>query len=53
MVPELLIGVCGLLGLNLWHRFEGLAGIAFCLCHVALTLAIAWALTKLHIKLKL
>ena len=53
MVPELLIGVCGILGLNLWHRFEGLAGIAFCLCHVALTLAIAWALTKLHIKLKL
>ena len=53
MVPEFLIGVCGVLGLDLWHRFEGLTGILFCLCHVALVLAISWALTKLHIKLKL
>jgi hypothetical protein len=53
MVPEFLIGFCGLTGLNLWGRFSGLAGILYIICYVALVLAITWALGRLHIKLKL
>ena len=53
MVPEFLIGFCGITGLNLWGRFSGLAGILYIICYVALVLAITWALGRLHIKLKL
>lgn len=53
MVPELLGGLCGITGLNLWDRFGGLAGIVYCIGFVALVLAVTWALGKCRLKLKL
>ena len=53
MVPELLTGICGITGLNLWDRFSGFAGILYCIGYVALVLAVTWVLGKCHLKLKL
>ena len=53
MVPEVLIALGGMTGLNLWGRFNGLVGILYVIAYVALVLAITWALGKLHVKLKI
>ena len=53
MVPELLAGVCGLTGLNLWGRFSGLTGILYIIGYVAVVLAGTYALGKLRIRMKL
>jgi len=53
MVPELLGGLCGLTGLNLWDRFSGLTGIIYIILYVALVIAVTYGLGKLHIRMKL
>ena len=53
MVPELLSGICGITGLNLWGRFSGLTGVVYIIGYVALVLAVTYALGKLHVRMKL